>query len=190
MMNDTRDVTQLLLDWNDGKAEALDELMPQVLDELRKVARKYLQGEKDTHTLQPTALVNEVYLKLIDRNRVNWQNRAHFFAFAARTMRRILVDHARARNAAKRGGGEDVVTLIDAPSSDPQAKRVDVIALDEALQKLGALDEKQAQVVELRYFAGLTVNETAAAMDIARASVTRYWTLAKAFLYRELTREG
>jgi RNA polymerase sigma factor (TIGR02999 family) len=133
-------------------------------------------------------LVNEVYLRLIDRERVDWQDRAHFFAFAARTMRRVLVDHARGRKAAKRGSGEEPATLLDAPSSESGSDPVDVLALDLALEKLAALDEKQARIVELRYFAGLTVNETAEVTGIARASVTRCWALAKAFLYRELTR--
>lgn len=179
------DLTQLLLDWNAGDARALDALMPQVVDELRKFARGYLRNESTGHTLQPTALVNELYIRLIDRKRVNWQGRAHFFAFAARTMRRVLVDHARARNALKRGSGETEVTLVDAPLSD--ADPVDILALDAALEKLASLDEKQARVVELRFFAGLTVNETVEVSGIPRASVTRYWTLAKAFLYRELT---
>ena len=185
----TPDVTQLLLDWNAGDAAALDALMPRVVDELRRVARRFLSGESMGHTLQPTALVNEVYLRLIDRQRVSWQDRAHFFSFAARTMRRILVDHARAKGAAKRGGGEAMVTLIETPSTDGERDPVDVIALDAALERLAALDEKQARVVELRYFAGLTVNETAEVSGIPRATVTRYWALAKAFLYRELTRD-
>ncbi|MEM8962880.1 MAG: sigma-70 family RNA polymerase sigma factor [Acidobacteriota bacterium] len=181
------DVTQLLRDWNRGDSGAIDEIMPQVIHELKRVASRYLKGEKDTQTLQPTALVNEVYIRLIDRQQVQWEDRAHFFAFAARTMRRILVDYARARGATKRGGEHDVITLIDAPSSDPEAKQLDIVALDTALDKLAKLNEKQARVVELRYFTGLTVDETAETMGIARASVTRHWTLAKAFLYRELS---
>lgn len=185
---EAHDVTQLLLDWNAGDTDALDALMPHVVGELRRVAGRFLRGEQAGHTLQPTALVNEVYLRLIDRRRVSWQDRAHFFGFAARTMRRILVDHARAKNAVKRGGEESVVTLVETPAARDGADPVDVIALDEALEKLAALDEKQARVVELRYFAGLTVNETAEVSGIPRASVTRYWALAKAFLYRELSR--
>ncbi len=190
MSEDSRDVTQILIDWNHGDTEALDALMPQIVDELRRVSSMYLRGESDASVLQPTALINEVYLRLIDRKRVSWQDRAHFFAFAALTMRRILVEHARARNAAKRGRGEELATLIDTPGSDGSAKRVDVLDLDRALKKLARLDAKQARVVELRYFTGLTVTETAEAMGIARASVTRYWTLAKAYLYRELNRQG
>ena len=189
MTDRSPDLTQLLLDWNAGDPQALDALMPQVVDELRKFARGFLQKESTGHTLQPTALVNEVYLRLIDRRRVSWQDRAHFFAFAARTMRRVLVDHARARNAAKRGGGETLATLIEAPMGDGEADPVDLLALDKALEKLAVLDEKQARVVELRFFAGLTVNETAEVSGIPRASVTRYWALAKAFLFRELTRD-
>jgi len=186
--DEPRDVTQLLLDWNAGDAGALDALMPRVVGELRRVAGRFLRREQVGHTLQPTALVNEVYLRLIDRRRVSWQDRAHFFGFAARTMRRVLVDHARARSAAKRGGDEPPVTLVETPAAKEGADPVDVIALDEALHKLAALDEKQARVVELRFFAGLTVNETAEVSGIPRASVTRYWALAKAFLYRELSR--
>ena len=182
------DVTQLLIDWNHGDAKALDALMPQIIGELRNVASHYLHGERNASTLQPTALINEVYLRLVDRRRVSWKDRAHFFAFAALTMRRILVEHARARRAAKRGGGEELATLIDSPSSESVTGKVDVLDLDRALEKLASLDAKQARVVELRYFTGLTVNETAEAMGIARASVTRYWTLAKAFLFRELER--
>ncbi len=189
MSTESRDVTQMLIDWNHGDTGALDALMPQIVDELRAVAGRYLRGESDADVLQPTALINEVYLRLIDRKRVSWQDRAHFFAFAALTMRRILVEHARARNAVKRGSGEELATLIEAPSSDSSAKKVDILDLDRALEKLAALDEKQARVVELRYFTGMTVNETAEAMGIARASVTRYWTLAKAYLYRELKRQ-
>lgn len=181
------DLTELLLDWNAGDAQALDVLMPRVVGELRKVAGRFLRGEQVGHTLQPTALVNEVYLRLIDRRRVSWQDRAHFFSFAARTMRRILVDHARAKAAAKRGGGEEAVTLIETPSTDSDRDPVDIMALDSALGRLAELDEKQARIVELRYFAGLTVNETAEVSGIPRATVTRYWALAKAFLYRELT---
>lgn len=184
----SRDVTQLLIDWNRGDAAALDALMPQIIDELRRVANKYLRSESAASTLQPTALINEVYLRMVDRKRVSWKDRAHFFSFAALTMRRVLVEHARARRAAKRGGGRDRVTLIDSPPSDPSSKKAEVLDLDRALDKLAALDRKQARVVELRYFTGLTVNETAEAMGISRASVTRYWTLAKAYLYRELER--
>lgn len=188
MTAEPRDVTQLLIDWNHGDAGALDRLMPLIMEELQRTARKYLQGERDASTLQPTALINEVYLRLVDRRRVTWKDRAHFFAFAALTMRRILVEHARTRRAAKRGAGERAATFVDAPAADAGPSKVDILALDRALEKLAALDAKQARVVELRYFTGLTVNETAEAMGIARASVTRYWTLAKAYLYRELSK--
>ncbi len=187
MNGETRDVTQLLVDWNQGDGAALDMLMPMIIGELRQVARKYLRNESNASTLQPTALIHEVYLRLIDVERVRWQDRAHFFAFAALTMRRILVEHARARRAAKRGGGVTPDTLIDAPSSDAGSK-IEILALDRALEDLAALNEKQARVVELRYFTGLTVEETAEVMGISRASVTRYWALAKAYLFRELSR--
>lgn len=178
----------MLGDWNQGDAKALDALMPLVVDELRKVASKYLGSEGSAWTLQPTALINEVYLRLHERKQVSWNDRSHFFAFAALTMRRVLVEHARARKTAKRGSGQEAATLIEVPASGGTQSTVDVLALDRALTNLAALDPKQARVVELRYFTGLTVNETAEAMGVSRASVTRYWTLAKAYLYRELNR--
>ncbi|MEM7352000.1 MAG: ECF-type sigma factor [Acidobacteriota bacterium] len=189
MSVEERNFTQMLMDWNHGDTEALDALMPLIVDELRHVASKYLRGESAASTLQPTALINEVYLRLVDRKRVSWKDRAHFFSFAALTMRRILVEHARARKAAKRGSGQEFATLIEAPGADGSSHRVNVLDLDRALDKLAALDAQQARVVELRYFTGLTVNETAQAMGIGRASVTRYWALAKAYLYRELKRQ-
>lgn len=188
MSDETHEVTRLLRDWNRGDQKALEMLMPRVVSELRRVASGYLRRESTGHTLQPTALVNEVYLRLIDREKVEWQDRAHFFAFSARSMRRVLVDHARKRNAAKRGEGEAPVTLVETGVSQDGSDPVDLLALDIALEKLASLDEQQARIVELRYFAGLTVNETAEVTGLGRATVTRYWNLAKAFLHRELSR--
>ncbi len=180
-------ITQLLLRWNAGNKQALDALMPLVANELRRLAGSYLRNENQGHTLQPTALVNECYLRLIDRRKVDWQSRAHFFAFAARTMRRILVDHARARASAKRGSGipplslETVVRL-------PAKEDVDLLALDDALTDLANLDHRQSQMVELRFFGGLSIPEIAAVLDVAETTVSRDWVSAKAWLSRELKR--
>lgn len=183
----SRDVTQLLLDWSDGDTDALDELMPLVAEELRGRARRYFERERPGHTLQPTALVNEVYLRLVDRQRVRWKNRSHFFGFAAQLMRRILVDHARANRAAKRGSGAIAVPLSDQVAERPR-QDVDLIDLDDALTRLAQLDGRLARVVELRFFAGLTLEETAEVMDIGTATVSRCWKTSKAWLYRELQR--
>ncbi len=180
------DVTELLLQWSQGNREALDELMPLVTGQLRELARSHLRGERLGHTLQPTALVNEVYLRLVDRRRVSWQSRAQFFGFAASTMRRILVDYARARRTAKRGAGVEPITL-DETVGLTTGKGIDVIALDEALKSLAQLDERQSRLVELRFFAGLTVEETAEVLGIGTATVVRDWSTAKAWLYAQLT---
>lgn len=178
-------VTQLLLDWSQGNEQALDRLMPLVVTELRRLAAAYLRREQPGHTLQPTALVNEVYLRLVDRRRVSWQNRAQFFGFAARTMRRILVDHARARRAAKRGGGGETLAL-DAALGVGDRGEVDLLALDEVLDRLAALDARQGRLVELRVFGGLTIAESAEALGVAAATISRDWQSARAWLYREL----
>ncbi len=180
------DVTQLLLQWSQGDKDALDELMPLVTRELRQLASSYLHKERPGHTLQPTALVNEVYLRLVDRRRVSWQGRAQFFAFAASTMRRILVDHARAKLTAKRGSGLETITLDEAMGLTTEAE-VDVIALDDALVGLAKLDARQSRLVELRFFAGLTVEETASVLGVGTATVVRDWSTAKAWLYAQLT---
>lgn len=180
------DVTALLLAWSHGNAAARDDLIPLVTDKLHDLARHYLRGERAGHTLQPTALVNEVYLRLVDRNRVSWSDRAHFFAFAASSMRRILVDHARARRSGKRGGGARRVTLSQAEVISGR-NEVDLLDLDRALTALGNLDERQARLVELRYFGGLTIRETAEVLGVGTATVTRDWATAKAFLYRQLS---
>jgi RNA polymerase sigma factor (TIGR02999 family) len=180
-------ITRLLVGWGRGDRAAFDQLVPLVYDELRQVAARRLRHERANHTLQPTALVHEAYVKLIDQNRVRWRNRAHFFAIASRLMRRILVDHARAHEAAKRGGGGPMVSLDDA--GDMALERdVSLLALDDALAQLETLDPLQAQIIELRYFGGLTIEETAAAVRVSPATVGREWNVAKAWLYRELTR--
>jgi len=179
-------VTGLLIDWSNGDRRALDRLMPLVYEELRGIARRHLSLEAP-QTLQSTALVHEAYVRLIDQNRVQWRDRAHFFAVAARLIRRILLDHARRRHAEKRGGGAQRLTLEDAAA--PQSGRnVDLIALDQALDTLAELDPTQAQVVELRFFAGLTIAETAEALGISTATVERDWITARAWLFDRLNR--
>ncbi|MEP7132102.1 MAG: sigma-70 family RNA polymerase sigma factor [Acidobacteriota bacterium] len=172
--------------WRQGDASALEELIPLVYDELRRLAERSLSRERAGHTLQPTAVVHEAYLKLVDQKRVNWKNRGHFFSIAALTMRRLLVDHARRRDSDKRGGA---TTLVPLEATDPSipAKEADVIALDRALEKLAALDATQAKIVELRYFGGLTLDETAEVLGASPSSVSRAFRLAKAWLYRELS---
>ena len=184
-----QDVTELLLEWNAGNKAALDRLIPIVSEELHKLAAIYMRDEGSNKTLQPTALVNEVYLKLIDRQRVDWQNRSHFFGFAATTMRRILVDRARARRADKRGGDLARVTLEDAAklTTGPD---IDLLDLDRALGHLETLDPRLVQVVELRFFAGLSIQEAAEVLDIGVATVNRDWRTAKAFLLSRLEGEA
>jgi RNA polymerase sigma factor (TIGR02999 family) len=183
----SQEITQLLLAWNAGDAQALDQLMPLVHDELHLLAHRYMAGERDGHPLQTTALVNEAYLRLIDSSRVRWQNRAHFFAVSAQLMRRILVDVARARRQLKRGGDAVQVSLDEAltVSTQPGA---DLIALDDALTALAAFDERKSKVVELRFFGGLTVEETAEVLKVSVMTVMRDWGLAKAWLLREMDR--
>jgi len=179
------DLTRMLIAWRDGDPGALDRLVPLVYDELRRQARLQLRRERAGHTLQPTALVHEAFLRLAGQRRAQWQNREQFFAVAARAMRRVLVDHARARGAAKRGDGRTLIALDEAPApSAPPG--VDVLALDRALDRLGEIDPRQARVVELRYFGGLTAPETASALDVSLATVNRDWAMARAWLFREL----
>ena len=179
-------VTGLLLAWKGGDEAALDRLVPIVEAELKRIARRCMRGQRQGHTLQATALVNEAYMRLVDVQQINWQNRAHFLAMAARLMRRILVDSARARAYQKRGGGAIRVTFEeDLPLV---YKGADVVALEEALTSLAALDERKGRVVELRFFGGLTVEETAAALDISSETVMRDWKFAKSWLMRELKR--
>jgi len=178
------ELTQLLRDWNDGKAEALDRLTPLVVAELKRIAHRYIRAEKGEHTLQTTALVNEAYLRLVDVNNVRWEDRAHFFAISARIMRRILVEAARARMAEKRGGAALRVTFDDLlPAATRESEFVD---LDEALTALAEFDERKAKVVELRFFGGLSVEETAHVLKISEQSVHRDWRLARSWLLRQL----
>ena len=178
-------ITQLLNEWSDGDERALDRLTPLVYEELRQQAARYLRRERPGHTMQTTALINEAYLRLIDAKEVRWQGRAHFFAIAANLMRRILVDHARQRNAAKRGGSPLRVTL-DRIVATAKQSNIEVLAIDEALTKLAAIDRQQAQIVELRFFSGLSVEETAAALGISPRTVKRDWSVARAWLRREI----
>jgi RNA polymerase sigma factor (TIGR02999 family) len=180
------DVTDLLLSWRQGDARALDRLVPLVYDELRRVARRHLRREQPGHALQATALVHEVYLRLVDVDRLTLKNRTHFFSIAAKLMRQILVDHARRQQAGKRGGGATMVSLDDvSPAAQPPS--VDVLALDEALEALSAIDAQQGSVVELRFFAGLGIDEASEALGISTATVEREWAMAKAWLHRRLS---
>ena len=181
------DATALLLAWRDGDAAAFDRLVPLVHHELLRLARAYMAKERAGHTLQPTALVNEAYLRLINVHRIQWQNRAHFIAMAARTMRRILVDSARARGNEKRGGGLEKVPLDDVELG-PAISEIDVLRVDEALQALAAIYPRPHDVVELRFFGGLTIEETAEVLSISPDTVKRDWRFAKLWLVRELTR--
>lgn len=185
-------VTALLVEWAGGRDDALDRLLPLVYVELRRLAGSHLRRERRDHTLQPTALINELYLLLVQQHAATWQNRAHFFALASRLMRRILVDHARARQADKRGGGATIVALDDdlsnAASSAAADRGLEVLAVDQALDRLAALDAEQGRIVELRFFAGLSVEETAYVLDRSPRTVKREWRLAKAWLHRELAR--
>jgi RNA polymerase sigma factor (TIGR02999 family) len=181
-------ITQMLRDWRDGQTQALENLLPFVYAELHRQAANFLRKERPGHTLQTTALINEAYLKLIDRRDVNWQDRAHFFAVAAQAMRRILVDYAKRKHRAKREGDQIKVTLEAAEMISAKEKPLDLMALDEALNRLSERDEQQARVVELRYFSGLTLEETAEALRVSRATVARDWETARAWLHRELTR--
>ena len=184
-----QNITEILRQWSGGSREALDELMPLVYAELRRQAAQYLRRERQNHTLQTTALINEAYLKLIDQRDVNWESRTHFFAIAAQAMRRILVDYAKTRNREKRGGAAENLPLEEALQVQAKEGRsVDLIALDEALTRLAAIDEQQARVVELRYFADLSLEETAEALHISRTTAARDWSVAKVWLLRELSR--
>ena len=181
-------VTGLLVDWGNGDKAALDKLMPLVYDELRRLARYYMRRERAGQTLQTTALVNEAYLRLVDQRNVRWQNRAHFFAIAAQLMRRILVDKTRKRYNAKRGGNLRKVSL-DGVAVLSGERDADLIALDEALIDLEAMDSRKSKIVELRFFGGLNIEEAAEALSISPATVQREWSVAKAWLYREISGE-
>jgi RNA polymerase sigma factor (TIGR02999 family) len=184
----TPDVTALLRAWSDGDRAALEELVPIVYRELHRQAERYMRGQSPGHTLQATALVNEAYLRLVSRESVDWKNRAHFFGVAAKAMRSILVDHARARSASKRGGGADQVTLAAADEAGGQ--EVEVLELDEVLQQLAELDSRKAALVELRWFGGLSIEEAAEVLAVSSATAKREWRTARAWLRRELTPDG
>ena len=181
----SQNITHLLKEWSDGDERALDKLTPLVYEELRRQASRYLRRERRGHTLQTTALINEAYLRLIDARDVHWQGRAHFFAIAANLMRRVLVDHARRRDAEKRGGSGLRLTL-DEGLAVAKETDVDLLAIDEALDRLAKIDAQQARVVELRFFSGLTVDETAAALGVSPKTVKRDWSVARAWLRREI----
>lgn len=189
-MAERDDVTRLLLDWGNGNREALDALAPLVYDELRRLAQSYLRRERSDHTLQGTALVNEAYLRLVDQKNVKWQNRAHFFGVAAQMIRRILVDHARGHQAAKRGAGAAKLSLDDALAVPGVGKDLNLVNLDEALKELEELDARQARIIELRYFTGLSIEETAEVVGVSPATVKREWTAARAWLFRQLSRQS
>ena len=180
------EITQLLAEWSDGNQTALDKLYPLVYDELHKMARRYMGRERRGHTLQTTALINEAYVRLVDQKNVHWQNRSHFFAISAQIMRRILIDHARREHYAKRGGGAQKISL-DEVAIVAVERASSLILLDEALTRLGEIDPRRSQVVELRYFGGLNNEEIAGVLKISENTVTRDWNMARAWLYQELT---
>lgn len=178
------DVTRLLSDWKSGDASALDELAAAVYSELRRIADRYLRRERSDHTLQPTALVHEAFIRLVGQD-ASWQNRSHFFGVAAEIMRRILVDHARRKQAEKRGGEAEIIQLTD-DVEDAAAASVDLVALDDALTRLAMIDPQQSRIVELRFFTGLSIEETAEALQVSPSTVKREWRMARAWLFREL----
>jgi len=184
------EISQLLRSWSDGDDHAFEELLPLVYDELHRQAHRYLRREREGHTLQTTALIHEAYLNLIKQNGVNFQNREHFFAISANMMRRILVNYANARHRQKRGGKDENLELNDSILIATKSKDLDLLALDEALTRLSKMDEQQARIVELRYFGGLTIDETSEVMGIAPATIKRDWNMTKAWLYRELGGEN
>ena len=183
-----KQVTELLIEWREGDEAALDRLMPLVYGELRRMAAHYMRGEREGHTLQASALVNEAYLRLADHRNMQWQGRAHFFGVASQAMRRVLVEHARTRGCRKRGAGQQKVALEEAAlaASEPDE---DLVALDEALKELARFSERKARVVELRYFGGLSVEETAEVLGVAPVTVIRDWNVARAWLMRELSNQ-
>jgi RNA polymerase sigma-70 factor, ECF subfamily len=183
----THQVTQLLIAWSNGDQSAFDKLMPLIDEELRRLAHRYMSRERAGHTLQTTALVNEAFLRLVNRKNLQWQNRAHFFGLAAQVMRTILVDHARSHASAKRGGGGRNLELDEALVVSQQ-KASEVVALDEALKQLALIDPRQSRIVELRFFGGLTVEEAAEVMNVSPVTVKREWSTAKAWLYHELAK--
>jgi RNA polymerase sigma factor (TIGR02999 family) len=184
------DITQMLIEMTDGNTEAVNQILPHIYGELRKLASSYLRRERSNHTLQPTALVNEAYLKLVDQKKVVWQNRAHFFGIAAQVMRRILLDHARKHTAEKRGGDAELLPIEEEILIVSHEKSAELIALDEALENLAKIDEQKARIVELRYFGGLSIEETAEVMGVSVPTINRQWRMAKAWLYGQVAKEG
>lgn len=187
-LENSPEITQMLREWSGGNRESLDALLPFIYAELHQQASRYLRRERAGHTLQTTALINEAYLKLIDQRTVNWQNRAHFFGIAAQAMRRILVDYARGKHREKRGGIGDNLPLEAAALMVSEETSIDLVALDEALTRLAEIDERQARIVELKYFSGLTIEETAEVLGISPATVKSDWNIAKSWLHRELSK--
>ncbi|HKG60423.1 MAG TPA: sigma-70 family RNA polymerase sigma factor [Pyrinomonadaceae bacterium] len=183
------EITQLLAQWREGNQSALDDLYPLVYDELHRLARRYMSRERKGHTLQTTALINEAYVRLVDQKNVQWANRSHFFAISAQIMRRILIDHARRHQYAKRGGGARQVSLEEAATVVPDQSE-ELLRLDEALKSLAEMDPRRSQVVELRYFGGLNNEEIAGVLHISENTVTRDWNMARAWLYQQLTGSG
>ena len=182
----SHDVTQLLVAWSDGDQAARDRLMSVVYEELHRLAQRYMRRESPGHTLQTSALVNEAFLRLVDQRNVHWQNRSHFFAIAAQMMRRILVDYARSRNYAKRGGGEQALSLDEGLIVSDE-RSAEVVAVHEALEELAKFDARKGQIVELRFFGGLTIDETAEVLGVSPGTVMADWTMAKAWLRREIS---
>src|SRR5688572_25959000 len=187
MSHTPENVTGFLIQWGEGDRSAMDRLMPVVYDELRRIAGRHFRRERPDNTLQPTALVNEVYLRLVDQQGVSWQSRAHFFGIAARLMRQILVDRARSRQAAKRGGADYRLDLTDAGDVPDKGRPLDLLALDRALDGLASFDPQQGRIVELKFFGGLSIEETAEVMGISPATIKREWALARSWLFRELS---
>ena len=182
------DVTQLLVNWSQGDQAALEKLMPLVYGELRRLASAYLRRERSNHTLQSTALVHEAFMRMVHQQEVQWRNRAHFYAIAAQMIRRILVDYARSQHAEKRGSGAIKLELDEAMAVAQAGPDVDLLGLNDALDRLAELDERQGRIVELRFFAGLSIEETAEVMSLSPASIKREWQTARAWLFREMTR--
>lgn len=183
-----QDITQLLREWSEGDQRALDQLLPMVYEELHQQAARFRRRERPNHTLQTTAIIHEAYLKLIDQRNVKWQSREHFFAIASLAMRRVLVNYAKASRREKRGGSAAKLQLEEAELTSVTEKGEEILALDEALTRLAAIDEQQARVVELRYFSGLGLEDTAKVLGLSRATVAREWNMAKAWLYQELSK--
>lgn len=184
----THEITDLLHAWNEGESEALDELLPIVYQELHRQAENFMRHERSNHTLQTTALIHEAYLKLVDQNRMEWENRSQFFGIAANLMRRVLIDYARTRKRKKRGGREEDLPFREDLMVATKERNINVLALDEALNQLSEMDERQGRIVELRYFGGLSIIETAKVLDVSVATVKRDWSMAKAWLHRQITK--